>query len=161
MASRFDAYDDLVPDEHDLADGWKKVADLPPATSDLIVPFQYADDRRPTEPHFVLADGMVSEMRDELKDGHAVLFTAPVFGTQKCLCRTKVHHRECRLARSVLHAVTKLLREMEARTRLKLALSPMNEGDNPLMLDDKDGLAPPEVRFALVPYEAKQGTSAP
>lgn len=140
MGGPWDGYADLMPDEVDLGEDWKKVSDQPPATSDLLLPFQYAPDRRPDTWRFDLPDGMVKEIRDELKDGcHAA-------------CRFKLPGRWPKGA--IRYALIHFVREMEGRTKLKLALAGYDEEDDghePVHVEDFDGTEPAEVRFRLVP----------
>ncbi len=135
--SRWQNYDDLVPSERDLSDGWKKMPDLPPPR---LVPYRFKDDRRPTEPRLVFVDGMVREAVEELKDGVAVGIVAKVYGGMK--------------DPEIVAGVRRFVEEMEQRTRLRLCLMPFTPSHKgPLVYDDKDGLDIPEVRFVLAPRD--------
>ncbi len=148
----FQNYDDLTPSAHDLSQGWRDMPVLPPATADLIVPFEYAAGRQPLKPRIEGPPGFVSEAVEELKDGHAVPMNVMLHFERKCDCGGKKHRKTCKLQRFCQHLVAEFLKEMEGRTHMKLAVAPLRCGEEPIILDDKDGLAPPVLRFILVPY---------
>ncbi len=165
------SYTDLMPSQEDLERNfpWALRALLqtetpppgelfvpggPPASRELLVPFDYREDRKPSDPTIVLPDGMFREALEELKDGKAVCFMVDVHGAQKCQCHGRRHTRKCEMGRSVYHAVNRLYEDLQSRARVKLALMPTEAGDSPLMLNDHDGLGPPTVRFGIVPEEA-------
>lgn len=129
----WDGYDSLMPSEQDLSAGWKRMPDLPPT---ILTPF--LREQGPNEPRIELPDGMARDMRDELKDGHAVGVKAVVWNRMP--------------NPAIRFAVERLVKEMENRTNLRLAICRFDETSKwPITLDDKDGLAPPEVRFTIVP----------
>jgi hypothetical protein len=94
----------------------------------------------------------VSEAVEELKDGHAVPMNVILHYERKCDCGGKKHRQTCMLQRYCQHLVEDFVKEMEGRTHMKLAVTPQEQGETPVILDDKDGLAPPVLRFMLVPY---------
>ena len=147
-------YDSLIPSEHDLGQEWRKMPVLPPATPRQITPFLYASDRAPEKPKIETPDGMVTEMRDDLKDGIPVPVKALLVGQRKCDCTGKKHRMYCRVQARIREAVTSLVKEMEQRTHMRLVVMPFTPGDSPITLDDKDGLGPMEVRFVIAPYDS-------
>lgn len=157
----FSGFDDLMCDEHDLAAGWyNRARHLPPASHDLIVPYQFRPDRRPTRPVIQPPDGLIQEARDELREGRAIWFNLPVFHLDreiaKCrlLCRGRRHHKpQCDIQRLVQTLVQEFIAEMEQRSRVKLALIKGGPIPYPITYDDGDGVRRPEVRFMLAPLE--------
>ena len=126
----------------------------PGASRELLVPFQYADDRRPVEPTVVLPDGMFWEALDLIKNGNVSTFLVTVDPVEECHCGRKVHRETCRRARSIHHAVMRLKEDLQARARLPLMLAPARPGDSTLVVDDHDGMQAPTVRFSVVAKEA-------
>jgi hypothetical protein len=147
----FSGYDDLLPSAYDLSQDWRKMPVLPPATEDELVPFVYAPGRQPDTPRIVAPDGWIQEVRDELLQGHRAQINVKLHWERKCGCGGKKHRMNCQLQRFCQHLAYSFLEEMEQRTRKKLAFTPCMPNEGPIMLDDRDGLAPPMLRFGLVP----------
>ena len=164
MSQDFRGYDNLMPDEHDLGRDWSKLpTHLPPASRDLLVPFDFAPDRQPDKPTIITPDGWITEARDELKDGMAIRCHLPVFGMDaaiarcRLLCRGAKHHRdECPIQVTVQRVITEFFGEMQRRTRLRLALRYDGPGlpKYPIVFEDGDGIRRPEVQFVLAPVES-------
>ena len=127
---------------------------MPPATEDLIVPFEYAAGRQPVKPRVEGPPGFIEEAVEELKDGHHVLMNLIFHYERKCDCGGRKHRKSCRLQRFVVNIVADFVKEMEQRTHWKILVGPHDPGDEPIVLDDKDGVSPPVVRFRLIPYES-------
>lgn len=139
--SQFRNYDSLIPSGESLEENLSgERQDLPPT---LMIPFGYAQDRMPEKPHIDLPYEMIKEAVEDLKDGKAAPFKVKVWS---------------RLSqRAVGEAVKSLLKELENRTRLRLALMPFEPHDKgPIILDDHDGISAPEVRFVVVPQDFEQ-----
>ncbi|MFH2075187.1 MAG: hypothetical protein ABIJ57_07555 [Pseudomonadota bacterium] len=131
----WDGYDSLMPSEQDLSNNWKKMPDLPPT---ILTPFLHAPEHQPDRPRIELPDGMARDMRDELKDGNAVGVKAVIYNRMP--------------KPAIRFAVESLVKEMEQRTNLRLSICRFDDTTKwPITLDDKDGCAPPEVRFTIVP----------
>ena len=161
-------YTDLMPTEEDVSRnlGWALRALLKPigkidrpelfvpggpgAGRDLLLPYGIERDTAPGPPKITVPDGMFREALEDLKDGHDAIFKVDVHHVRKCACTGKRHRRRCPFGESILHAVTTLMADLQARARTPLALAPAQQGDAPLMVDDHDGMAPPTVRFRVV-----------
>jgi len=129
-----------MPTEADLSDGWRKTPrSMLPA---LILPYQYAAGRQPTASRIDLPDGMLREMVEDLKDGGPVPIRVPIFANTN--------------SDEIRTVVESLLRELENRTHLQLAIMPFDEGcTGAITLDDHDGRDNPEIKFCLVPVDAR------
>jgi hypothetical protein len=128
-----------------LGQNWRKMPDLPPMRGGLIVPYDYAEDRRPQEPRFDAPDGILAEAVDILKDGGAVAFRMRLGYEDELGC---VHTFQAGPA-EIRYAAESLLRRLSAMANLRLVFVAEPGRKDGIVLDDKDGRGVPEARFFL------------
>jgi hypothetical protein len=147
MSQPWSGYDDLMPSEHDLSQDWRKMPDLPPMHSGLILPYQHGADREPEGPRLELPDGMVAEAVDILKDGGTVPFRMQLGYEDEVGCIHTFKYTED----DIRHVVERTVAEFSNRARQRMVLIAEPGKTDGIVLDDKDGRGIPEVRFWIAP----------
>lgn len=148
MTQTWDAYDSLMPSDFDLSQGWRTMPVLPPMRGSLIVPYQYAQDRKPTEPRFDVPDGMVREQVEILKDGGAVHCMMRLGYVDELNCVHTFNAGPEAIRHAVLGHLKRLQSAMASGTKLCLVRMPWKRMAQ-INLDDKDGRDVPEVEFVV------------